>query len=66
MSAPKAPTVVVQPTVDATETQEAIEEQQLASRKAAQKAMGRNKTMLSNTDVNPVTGESTGASFLGG
>lgn len=69
MGAPKAPTVVVQPTSPSTEneeTQEVISQQNLKARQAAQKAMGRSKTMLSGSDVNPVTGESAGASLLGG
>ena len=69
MGAPKAPTVVVQPTPPSTEneeTQEVISQQNLKARQAAQKAMGRSKTMLSGSDVNPVTGESAGASLLGG
>lgn len=69
MGAPKAPTVVVQPTppsAENTETQQEIDAQQLKARQAAQKAMGRSKTMLSGSDVNPVTGESAGASLLGG
>lgn len=69
MGAPKAPTVVVQPTPASTEneeTQEEIAKEQLKARQLAAKAMGRSKTMLSGSDVNPVTGESAGASLLGG
>lgn len=69
MGAPKAPTVVVQPTPVSTEneeTQEEIAKEQLKARQLAAKAMGRSKTMLSGSDVNPVTGESAGASLLGG
>lgn len=68
MGAPKMPTVVQAPTPASTEnplTQQAIQEQQDLQRRAQQNALGRSKTMLSGSDVNPVTGESVG-SLLGG
>lgn len=68
MGAPSVPQVVQVPTpvsTDNPETQAAIQEQQDKQRKAAQRAVGRSKTMLSDMDVNPVTGESVG-SLLGG
>lgn len=68
MGAPKMPTVVQAPAPASTEnplTQQAIQEQQDLQRRAQQNALGRSKTMLSGSDVNPVTGESVG-SLLGG
>lgn len=70
MGAPKMPTVIQAPTPASTEnpyTQQAIQEQQALQRRAAQNALGRSQTMLSGSDVNPVTGEAAGAgSLLGG
>lgn len=66
---PSTPTVVQAPapvsTENNAETQAAIKESQQQQRLAAQKALGRSKTILSGSDVNPVTGESVG-SLLGG
>lgn len=64
MGAPKAPKVTIAPAPPTAE--EEISQENLKARLAAQKAMGRSKTMLSNSDVDPVTGLSGGASFLGG
>lgn len=66
MTAPKAPTIVMQPAPVNTATAAAeIADTQEKARKAAQKALGRSKTMLSTSDVNTVTGEAT-QSLLGG